>query len=99
MTAHVKYLLVLILAVCLLLSAGQAIQVARASSSAGTPGIGWFVLGAGGGPSGGGNVALNATLGQPVVGTSSAGNIVLRAGYWSATPVSGTKIYLPLLRK
>jgi hypothetical protein len=93
MTARLKMILVVCLAGCLLLGAAQVVL------ASGSPGIGWWVLGAGGGPASAGPVTLNATLGQPVVGASSAGNIVLKAGYWAAPPVSGTRIYLPALRK
>jgi len=39
-----------------------------------------------GGPSSGGSVALNDTLGQPVIGPSSSGDVGLNAGYWYARP-------------
>ena len=93
MTARLKIILILCLAACLLLGAAQAVL------AAGSPAIGWWVLGAGGGPANAGQVALNATLGQPVVGASSAGNIGLKSGYWAAPPQGGMKVYLPLLRK
>jgi hypothetical protein len=93
MTRRLKILLILCLAVCLLLGAAQAVL------AAGSPGIGWWVLSAGGGPAGAGGITLNATLGQPVVGASSAGTIVLQSGYWATPPQGGMKVYLPLLRK
>jgi hypothetical protein len=98
MTSRIK-LLRLFLVVFLLLGAVQAVRVAQASWASGPPGIVWWVLGAGGGPAGGGQVTLNATLGQPVVGQSSSGSTTFKAGYWAAGPVSGTTVYLPLLRK
>jgi hypothetical protein len=50
----------------------------------GTPSITRWVVSGGGAPSSGGNVALNVTLGQPIVGPSSSGNVWLGAGYWGA---------------
>lgn len=46
----------------------------------------WVIAG-GGGPSTGGNVAINDTLGQPIVGPSSLGTVGLGAGYWYGAPV------------
>jgi hypothetical protein len=66
--------LVAALAVALL-----AVSVALAQ---GTPAIGWWVISGGGSPSSGGAITLNDTLGQPVVGSSSGGNVSLGAGYW-----------------
>ena len=65
-------LLVLLLFLCLI---GVAV-VAQ-----GTPEIGRWVLGGGGGPSTGGNVSLWGVLGQPVTGRSTGGNIVLKSGF------------------
>jgi len=50
----------------------------------GTPTINRWVISGGGTPSSGGNVTLNDTLGQPVIGPSSSGNVWLGAGYWGA---------------
>ncbi len=55
--------------------------VAGAGSSA-SYAINWQVLSGGGAPASGGNVSLNATLGQTAIGPSSGGNINLGAGYW-----------------
>jgi hypothetical protein len=99
MTARLKFILVFFLAVGLLLGAAQVVRAAQASASSGSPGIGWWVLSAGGGPASGGQITLNASLGQPVVGQSSSGSTVLNAGYWAAGPVSVNKIHLPVIRK
>jgi hypothetical protein len=49
----------------------------------GSAAIDWWVFSGGGGPaSSGGGVAIDATLGQPVIGPSSAGASTLGAGYW-----------------
>ena len=43
----------------------------------------WGVIGAGGGPVDNGNgTAINATLGQPVIGSSSNGTTAISSGYW-----------------
>ncbi|GEM_PF-2453391 len=64
------------------------------------------VVGSGGRPTTGQRIALNGTLGQPVVGTSISPGVTLRAGYWQArertpadiptTPVDNA-VYLPLV--
>ena len=47
------------------------------------PVVDWWVISGGGAPSSnGGNVALNDTLGQPVVGPSGGGSAALNVGYW-----------------
>ena len=46
------------------------------------PAIDWQVFSGGGAPATGGNVTLNDTLGQPIIGDSSeGGNIAIGAGY------------------
>jgi len=61
--------------------------------------VDWWVFGSGGGPSSGGEISLNDTIGQPVIGSSSGGDVNLQAGYW----VGGSEveevypIYLPLV--
>ena len=62
---------------CCLLVVGGALAQGAAT-------INWWAITGGGTPSGGGNVTLNDTLGQPVIGPSSSGNVSLRAGYWGA---------------
>lgn len=63
-----------------LLGAGVAV------GSEGDPTIDWWVIAGGGGPSSdAGNVTLNDTLGQPIIGASSDGaDVGLGAGYWVA---------------
>jgi hypothetical protein len=101
MNAHLKLILLLTLAACLLLGAAAVVRIARAAWVSDIPGIFRWVLSAGGGPASDGTVTLNASLGQPVVGPSSAGNIGLNAGYWVAVPVIETRtmIYLPVINK
>ena len=57
-----------------------AVGVALAQST-----VDWWVIAGGGGPSSGGNVELNATLGQPIVGPASHRDVSLGAGYWYGT--------------
>ncbi len=55
-----------------------------------------WVLGGGASDSAAEGVALRATLGQPVVGVVSGGDVTLGQGFWcGATP--GYNIYLPLV--
>jgi hypothetical protein len=60
---------------------GAIVVLAQGSSA-----IEWWVIAGGGGPSGGSGVAVNDTLGQPVIGPSSSGDVGLSAGYWYAPP-------------
>jgi hypothetical protein len=71
---------------------------AAAAFASGTgPAIDWWVLSGGGGGAAGGDVTLDSTLGQPIVGPSSAGNAWLGAGYWYAgQPV---QVFLPMLSR
>jgi hypothetical protein len=87
------------LAFCLLVGAALTARAAQASWAVDPPVIGWWVLSAGGGLSSSSTVSLNATLGQPMVGTSSNGALMLNAGYWNGLLGSGTMGYLPILRK
>ena len=60
------------------------------------------VFSGGGAPATAGQVALNASLGQPVIGAaSSAGGVTLNAGFWQAPaqPASGYRLMLPLVNK
>ena len=56
-----------------------------------------WVLGGGGSSSSAGDVAMNATLGQPVVGVISGGNISLQQGYWHGNILYN--IYAPLVQR
>ena len=57
----------------------------------------WVVSG-GGSDSSGGDVTLQATLGQPVVGAVSGGNVTLGQGFWHGGS-DGYKIYIPLVQR
>ena len=56
------------------------------------------VLSGGASDSAAGDVTLRATLGQPVVGAVSGGDVTLGQGFWrGAAP--GYRIYLPLVMR
>jgi hypothetical protein len=56
----------------------------------------WVVSG-GGTNSGAGDVNLQATLGQPVVGVITGGDISLRQGYWHGN--FWYSVYVPLIQR
>jgi len=60
-----------------------------------------WVLSGGASDSAGGDVALRATLGQPVVGVVSGGDVTLGQGFWHGgrLPGGGYDIYLPLVQR
>lgn len=74
---------------------------------AGSTILDWDVVPAGGGRSVSGNVVIEDTIGQPVVGISQAGEVVMISGFWAMaasetfppTPPPGPHIYLPLVQK
>lgn len=75
------------------------VQVAGAGSSANYA-INWQVLSGGGAPAGAGNVTLNGSMGQPVIGLTSTGNTQIRSGYWYGITTSGPggeDLYLPVI--
>jgi hypothetical protein len=55
------------------------------------------VLGGGASDSAAGGVTLRATLGQPVMGVVSAGDITLGQGFWHGGAAAQYRIYLPLI--
>jgi hypothetical protein len=60
-----------------------------------------WVLGGGASDSAGGSTALRATLGQPVVGVVSAGDVTLGQGFWhgGSLPEGGYDLYLPIIKR
>ena len=56
------------------------------------------VLGGGASDSAAEGVALHATLGQPVVGGVSRGDVTLGQGFWGGA-TSGYDVYLPLVMR
>ena len=59
--------------------------IAAGVLSNGNSDIEWWVFGGGGGQVSGGEVTLNASLGQPIIGISSGDSISLEAGFWPGT--------------
>ena len=55
-----------------------------------------WVLGGGASDSAAGSVTLRATLGQPVVGVVSGGDVTLGQGFWHGG-APGYNVYLPLV--
>ena len=60
-----------------------------------------WVLSGGASDSAAEGVALHATLGQPVVGVVSGGDVTLGQGFWLGgdLPEGGYDIYLPLIQR
>jgi hypothetical protein len=82
-----------------LLLAGLALAgIAWAGSSDGTA-VDWYVLSGGGAPaeSSSGAVALNGTLGQTAIGSSSAPGATLGAGFWYGLGERIYRLYLPVV--
>ena len=74
---------------CLLIAAGVL---------ASSPAIDWAAITSGGGAAAGGEISLDAALGQPITGTSSGGSTSLQAGFFTETEV-GSAVYLPLVSR
>ena len=83
-----------LLALPLLLLVG----VVWAANSDGTA-MDWHVLGGGGTPaeSSSGSVALNGSLGQTAIGSSSGPGAALGAGFWYGLGEGGYRLYLPVV--
>ena len=83
-----------LLALPLLLLAG----VVWAGSADGTA-MDWHVLSSGGAPAGSssGAVALNGSLGQTAIGSSSGPGAALGAGFWYGLGEGGYRLYLPVV--
>jgi hypothetical protein len=85
-------ILILVLVLALFLAAAG---VALANGGVERP---RWVLGGGASDAAAGGTTLRATLGQPVVGGVSRGDVTLGQGFWGgATP--GYNIYLPLVTR
>ena len=83
-----------LVALPLLLLAG----IAWAGSSDGTA-MDWHVLSSGGAPAGSssGAVALNGSLGQTAIGSSSGPGAALGAGFWYGLGKAAYRLYLPVV--
>ena len=64
-----------------------ALAAGAVLAQGGTPAIDWWVVAGGGEPASGGEITLNDTLGQPVVGPSAGEDVALGAGYWYGWPI------------
>ena len=87
-----KKTIFLLTLITLLLLAGTALAFAP------PPGLqlDWWVMGGGGGQDNGGPLQINATIGQPAIGSSDAGPLTLDWGYW---PQRMPKVYQPVILK
>ena len=92
MKKRVSILIILVLCLLGLLMGGILV-----TAETGLPSIDWWVLGGGGEPASGGNITINDTIGQPIVGPSSGGDVGLQAGYWAGAGEGDHTVYLPLI--
>jgi hypothetical protein len=86
-------------AIILLLLAAllSGLVLASGALAQGTASIPWWVVAGGGGEStAAGQVAVNSTLGQPIIGPAGGDSVSLGAGYWYGALVQH-RIYLPLV--
>lgn len=60
--------------------------------------IDWWVVASTGGVASGGEFAIHDTLGQPIAGASSNGDLSVQAGYWSGVAPE-YPLYLPLIQR
>jgi hypothetical protein len=70
-----------IIALVVSLSLGSSLAVAQTGIG---PALVWHIIGSGGQPASEAEIALNGTVGQPVVGISTAPGVSLSAGPWRA---------------
>jgi hypothetical protein len=93
MKTHIK-----ILILTALLLVGVAITASAASNASSSYQINWDVIAGGGGPSTSSSYAVNATIGQPVVGPADGVSKSIGAGYWYHTLWElVVQIFLPLV--
>jgi len=81
------FLMSIALLCCALIAAGVMLD--------GNPVINWWLTGAGGGFANAGDVTLNTSLGQPVIGVSDANDVRMEAGFWVGGEQTGLRIFLP----
>jgi hypothetical protein len=80
-----------LLVVVLLLGAGGVLAMSSTNYR-----LDWFTpLTGGGGPASSANYAVNLTVGQSVIGTSSSTNYAVGLGYWYG--IGRYRTYLPLV--
>lgn len=76
--------------------AGLLFLVAIPVLAAGIPGIDWYVFGGGGGSATGGDYSLSGTIGQPLAGLDSDGDLELCSGFWCKV-LAPLRILLPII--
>ncbi len=91
MAAQRKALLIALVLVFLL----GLVFIRPAFAEGRAPDVDWWVISSGGGTASASGVALSASLGQPVIGASSASGYQLTSGFWQG--ISRMMIWLPLL--
>ena len=74
----------------------SALVVVGAAWANATPSIDWYVMGSGGDHAEAGSYALQGTIGQPVVGSTTGWGVQLCSGFW-CWGGSAYKTYLPLV--
>lgn len=77
-----------LIALVVSLALGSGFAVAQTDV---TPALVWHIIGSGGQPASDAEVALNGTIGQPVVGVSTAPGVSLSAGPWRAPAPTQTR--------
>ena len=85
--------MILVALIASLLLAGIAVAAPSGHS------VDWWVMGGGGGSGSAGNISLNGTVGQAVVGVDGSGDYVVCAGFWYGLGPCGEppgfSVYLP----
>ncbi len=84
-----------------ILLVGLLLVFAYSALATGSPPVAWWVFGSGGGQSSSGNVVVNDTIGQPIIGPSNSVTVSLEAGYWLplSSPHPLHTLYLPCINK
>lgn len=82
----------------ILLALIACLLVVSAVAALSGPDISWNVVAGGGGTAAGGNITISDTIGQPIVGSSSGGNINVDAGYWVPLAIEFS-IFLPVISR
>ena len=88
-----RKLLVLGIVLTLMVVAAGAL-IAHATPGAG---VDWSVTSGGGTSASGGEITLEGTLGEPIVGEVVSGSLSLGQGYWYA--MDPVEVYLPVVMK
>ena len=78
----IRRMLLLLLLLLLVLLAGSSSPSGQVTAQGETQ-INWWIFAGGGGSSECGDVQINTTLGQAVVGTAQEGDTTLTSGFWT----------------